>query len=192
MKRVVLLVALLCFALAPAYADSIQGTITFSGGVTLDTSSAGTATMVTGWFNTVVQSSSLSAPNPAVNSAVTFTGPWSFNAGQAGLWTVGGYTFDLTSSSITCQNNATFCPGALVVDGIGTISGNGYDPTTMTWHFTTQDPSSLQNDRNVFSFSAAQQAVPEPSSMMLLGAGLSGLVGLRRRRSNKVLVGRIR
>jgi hypothetical protein len=106
--------------------------------------------------------------------------PWSFSLGSSPLWTVNGYTFNLTSSHITCQNNAS-CPGDLIVDGIGIISGHNYDSTTMTWHFTTQDSPA----NNVFSFSAAstaQQTVPEPASILLLSAGLIGLGGLVRRR----------
>jgi hypothetical protein len=52
----------------------------------------------------------------------------------------------------------------------------------MTWHFTTQDPSSISGNQVIFSFSAAQQTVPEPASILLLSAGLIGLGGLVRRR----------
>jgi PEP-CTERM motif len=182
MKKVLLVLVLICLAMAPAFADTIRGTITFSGGMTLNTTSATTATAVNSWLTPVVTSSSLSSPNPAIGAAVTFTAPWSFNSGIASLWTVGGYTFNLTSSAISCQNNATFCPGSLIVDGIGMISGNGYSSNTMTWHFTTQDPSSISGNQVIFSFSAAQQTVPEPASILLLSAGLVGLGGLVRRR----------
>ena len=182
MKKVLLVLVLICLAMAPAFADTIKGTITFSGGITLNTSSATTATGVSGWLTPVVTSSSLSSPNPGIGDAVTFTAPWSFNSGSSPLWTVGGYTFTLTSSAISCQNIAPFCPGSLIVDGIGMISGNGYSSTVMTWHFTTQDPSSMSGGKNIFSFSAAQQAVPEPASILLLSAGLIGLGGLVRRR----------
>jgi PEP-CTERM motif len=182
MKKVLLALVLICLAMAPAFADTIRGTITFSGGMTLNTSSATTATAVSSWLTPVVTSSDLSSPSPAIGAAVTFTAPWSFNSGSSPLWTVGSYTFNLTSSHVTCQNNATFCPGSLIVDGIGTITANGYDSNTMTWHFTTQDPSSKSGDQVIFSFSAAQQTVPEPASILLLSAGLIGLGGLVRRR----------
>ena len=67
------------------------------------------------------------------------------------LWSVGGFTFNLTASSITQQGN-----GFLAVSGTGTISGNGFDPTPGTWRFSTQNPPA----NGVFSFSASTTATP--------------------------------
>jgi PEP-CTERM motif-containing protein len=110
--------------------------------------------------------------------AATFSAPWSFNSGVVpSFWSVDGFTFDLTSSSITNQTS-----GAVSVDAVGTISGHSFDSTPGTFHFTTQDPSAAEK----FSFSAAVTAVPEPATLMsfLSGSSLLGaFLFIRRRRA---------
>ena len=90
-----------------AQAAGITGDITFTGTVNLNTTSAGTATQVTAWHG-------LAAGNPQVQDVdgdfatfvtpgdgVTFVHLWSFNSGAIpSFWSVDGFTFDLTSSSI--------------------------------------------------------------------------------------------
>jgi VPDSG-CTERM motif len=161
-----------------AQATPITGNITFFGTVSLD-GNANTATMVTAYHGLG------GAGSPFVASAdgsftgldgfaATFTAPWSFNSGAvANFWSVGGFVFNLFSSSITVQAG-----GSLIVDGTGTITGNGLDATAGSWHFTTQNPSA----RGVFSFSAATGAVPDGgSAVALLGIAFLGLEGLRRK-----------
>jgi hypothetical protein len=102
---------------------------------------------------------------------------WAFNPSTptASLWSVGGFTFDLLSSTIVTQNAST-----LVIEGTGIVSGNGFDPTAMDWMFTTQ--SSGGRTRTTFSFSANGVAVPDGgSAVALLGIGLTGLEILRRK-----------
>src|ERR1035438_4367612 len=85
----------------------ISGNIGFIGGVTINSSSMGTATAVTGWVNPTVQNDfgTFSSPSPytvAPGAAVTFApGNWNFNTGVAinNFWSVGDYTFQLLSSS---------------------------------------------------------------------------------------------
>lgn len=167
-------VAALC---GSASAANINGGITFTGGVTLDTGSASTATQVLTWQNTEVESLDGDfAGFVAAGDAATFTAPWTFNSGaHAALWQVGGFTFDLIGSSIAFQGM-----GSVIVSGTGTISGNGFDPTDGVWRFTTQNPSA----DGIFSFSASVESVSVPDgglTIALLGAALSGLVFLRRR-----------
>jgi hypothetical protein len=170
-----------------AQGAEITGDITFTGTVALDTSSAGTATMVTAWSGL----STVPSPGlPQVQNAdgdlgtfatpghgVTFQAPWSFSSGAIpSFWSVDGFTFDLTSSSIISQTS-----GAVSVDAVGTISGNSFDPTPGLFHFTTQNPSAAEK----FSFSAAVSAVPEPATLRSLLSGsslLGGFLFMRRRR----------
>jgi PEP-CTERM motif len=165
----------------------INGTISFTGTVELDTSSASTATAVTAWHGLA------SGDLPQVENrdgdftafvnrgdGTTFHAPWSFNSLStiSGFWTVDGFTFDLLNSHITNQGGS---PGSgfVTVVGTGTVSGHGFDPTAGTWSFTTQDPSASSQ----FSFSAST-AVPEPGTLTLLAVGAGGLISSRKRRGN--------
>ena len=149
-----------------AKAAPIQGTIDFGGVVTFDTMSLATATRVNVWNSSFVlqDSGNFSSISPGTNA--TMAAPWIFNPSTAtpGLWSVGGFTFDLTSSVITTQN-ATF----LDIKGVGTISGNSFDPTPGTWSFTSSNANGT--DHATFSFQAQAAAVPEASSAVLFGIG---------------------
>lgn len=174
----VLLVVMVFLALpSRAMAIPITGNITISGGATLDGSLA-TANAVTSWVSPVVTSRTGSFAGIALLTPVTMTAPWVFDPGGAlaALWSVGGFTFNLASSTIAFQD-ATF----LSISGSGTITGPaGFDPTNGVFNFTTQFPDA----GGVFSFSAANNAVGVPdggSTIALLGMGLLGLSSLRRR-----------
>ena len=54
--------------------------------------------------------------------------PWIFHPSTAtpGLWSVGGFTFDLISATVVTQT-ATF----LNITGTGTVSGNGFEDTLL-------------------------------------------------------------
>lgn len=170
---------------APLSSDSA---ITFIGSVNLSPagSHAGNATGVTAWYSAF---SAMFSPQVggvdgdfvgfvAPGAFASFAGatPWSFNSGPlAAFWAVGGFTFDLISSSI---NNQTAT--SVSVSGTGTISGNGFDPTEGTWEFTTQNPGTGSPAR--FTFSAATGAVPEGgATLVLLGVALTGIEVLRRK-----------
>jgi hypothetical protein len=166
-------------------AGLITGNITFTGTVSLDTPSAGTATMVTAWSGLglgglpqVQDADGDFGTFVTAGDAVTFHAPWSFTSLTIpSFWSVDGFTFDLTSSSITNQTS-----GSVSVDAVGTISGNTFGPTPGTFHFTTQDPSAADK----FSFSGAASAVPEPATLrsLLSGSSLVGaLLFMRRRRA---------
>jgi hypothetical protein len=188
MKRKLLLVAAvaaICGVGGVAQAvssDPISGDITFAGGVTLNSSSAGAATEVLSWTGPggtglpQVISSSGSFSGIAGGTQASFTSPWFFNSTSPvnSLWSVGGFTFDLTSSHIVFQGGS---PSGVLVDGIGAVMGNGLAPEAMTWEFATGDPSA----DGVFSFQVADGAtgsstVPDGgTTAMLLGLGVLGL-----------------
>jgi hypothetical protein len=158
----------------------INGNITFTGTVSLNSSSTNTANMVTGWHGLGAGGLPQVASHDGDFSgfvtdgdAVTIAFPWSFNSGAVpNFWSVDGFVFNLTSSSITVQGS-----GSVAVSGTGTISGHGFDLTAGTWNFTTQNPSAHAR----FSFSSATGAVPDGgSAVALLGIALVGIEGLRR------------
>lgn len=179
--KVLTVAAAVCGVAGIAQAVPVTGDITFAGGVQLDTASAGTATEVLAWTGPggtgepIVISDDGSFSGIAPGTEVAFTAPWLFNSGAvAALWSVGGFTFDLTESHIVFQGGS---PAGVLVDGTGTVSGNGLDATSMTWSFTTQDPSAIGEDSSIFSFSAAGgTTVPDGgTTAMLLGLGVLGL-----------------
>jgi len=162
-------------------AVAIKGNITFTGTASLNANSANTATMVTGWHGFGLGGLPQVADHDGDfngfvtdGDAVTIAFPWSFNSGAVpNFWSVDGFVFNLTSSSIIAQGS-----GSVTVAGTGTISGNGFGPTFGRWNFTTQNPSA--NSR--FSFSAAGGAVPDGGSgVALLGIALTGVEVLRRK-----------
>jgi len=165
-----------------AQATAITGGIQFAGEVQFDTNSLATATKVVTWFDVFHNAGFSSVTSgtgdfagiaPGTSAAMA---QWTFNPSTPtpSLWSVGGFTFDLLSSTVVTQNAST-----LVITGTGIVSGNGFDPTAMDWSFTTQ--SSGGRTRTTFSFSANGVAVPDGgSAVMLLGAALSAL-GMARR-----------
>ena len=189
MKRKWLLiaaVAAVCGVGGIAQAVPISGNITFAGGVELNTSSAGTATEVLaftgpgGSGSPTVISSDGSFSSIAPGSTATFASDWFFNSGAvSSLWSVGGFTFDLTSSHIVFQGGS---PAIVGVDGIGAIMGNGESPEAMTWSFSTSDPGAAgTGGKLIFSFEVADgttgaATVPDGgTTAMLLGLGILAL-----------------
>lgn len=167
------------------YATPITGDIGFTGNAALDTSSAGTATEVTAWSDTAVSADSGSFAayiTVPPNVAATFNNSvaWKFNDPSTPInnfWQVGGFTFELLSSYIVAQP-----AGYVDVAGTGTVSGNGYTPTTMSWSFSVQDPSIAGANGPVWTFSASTSSIPDGgSTVMLLGLALSGAALLRRK-----------
>ena len=168
-----------------AQATSIQGTIEFAGSVHFDTNSLATAHRVVTWydinnnagFSSVAPSSTGDFSGILAGTQATMAQPWIFNPSTPtpGLWSVGGFTFDLLSSTVVTQN-AQF----LNISGTGIVSGNGFDPTGMEWSFTAQQSGGTP--RTIFSFSANGVAVPDGgSAVALLGLALVGIEVLRRK-----------
>jgi hypothetical protein len=166
----------------------IQGTINFAGAVRFDTHSLATATRVNTWFDSNGNAGFTSVTPGATGdfsgivagTQATMATPWIFNPSTStpGLWSVGGFTFDLLSSTVVTQN-ANF----LSIMGTGIISGNGFDPTAGTWAFTAQNSSGTP--KTIFSFSGDSSGgvgVPDGgSAVALLGIALIGIEALRRK-----------
>jgi hypothetical protein len=174
-----------------AHAARINGTIDFAGSVRFNSSALQTATHLQdatqvaqwrdvfgnlGFSNVAATSGDFSGI--ALGTQATMATPWIFSPSTAtpGLWSVGGFTFDLLSSTVVMQT-ATF----LNITGTGFISGNGFTSTAATWAFTVQNAG---GSHDFFSFSAnsATQGVPDGgSTVMLLGVALGALAMARRR-----------
>ena len=163
-----------------AQADQIKGAILIGGRVILD-APLGSATTVTTWFD-VFQTPGLSSvlatsddfSSVLLLSSATMATPWVFNPSTPtpGLWSVGGFTFDLTSATIVTQIS-----NFLNVEATGVIHGIGFDDTPGTFQFTVTG-SGVR-----LGFAALTTAVPTPdggATVMLLGAAL-GALGIARR-----------
>ncbi len=157
-----------------ALADPISGNVNFLGAAQLDTTNLATATQVVSAM-TFVGTADGDFSSLFFGQPVTFSSPWTFNSGaHAALWSVGGFTFDLSSSWIVTQDS-TF----LNVEGNGWITAADFDATPGTWSFTI--PGAAAN--GIFTFAAATHAVPDGgTTALLLGAGLLTVAALRRRR----------
>jgi hypothetical protein len=175
-----------------AQAAKINGTIDFAGSAQFDSSALQNVTQVVQWFDVF--------GNAGVTNVVSVTGdfsgiakgtqatmnPWTFlppPGGQPALWSVGGFTFNLLSSTVVTQS-ATF----LNIKGTGTITGNGFEDTTTAWAFTTQNAGG--GPGTVFSFSASvdpgvgvgTHGVPDRgSTVALLGISLWVIEFIRRK-----------
>src|SRR6266404_3993125 len=89
-----------------AQATPITGDITFGGVVTFDSVHLNLAKEVKAWNLAIVTSDSGSFSSIPILTNITMTAPWIFNPSTATipLWQVGGFTFDLTSSTIVSQS----------------------------------------------------------------------------------------
>jgi hypothetical protein len=162
-----------------AQAVEISGVIQFAGKAVLN-GPVGTATGVTSWSSSAPglvagQANVIDASGDfaaLAGTLATFGAPWSFNSGINPLWSVGGFVFNLTSSAITAQNTST-----VSASGSGIVTGNGFDPTAGTWYFSTQ-PGSINS---AFSFSASSEVPEGGSAVAMLGMGLLGIAGVRKK-----------
>jgi hypothetical protein len=161
---------------ATVQAVPITGNITMGGGASFDTSSVNTATTITAWVgpNTVRSFNGFAGVN--IGDVVVLTAPWTFvpSTPKAALWTVDGYTFDLTSSSVSQGG------GFINITGIGTISALNYDTTPFAWRFSSSDPGA--GSPLVWSWQGSTGEVPDGGmTVMLLGVALSSLGLIRRK-----------
>ena len=91
----------------------------------------------------------------------------SFSGPLVDFWTVGGFSFDMTSITVLPSNDPT---SFLALEGMGVIRAAGFQDTLGRWTFSGNGPS------GTFSWSAGSSAigVPEPMALALIGIGLVG------------------
>lgn len=187
MKNIIKLGVAAVIAVALSYTASavpITGNIGFSGTAVLDTGSVVTATKVVSWgTNTVgAESGTFALYNGGIpiGTQVTLAAPWNYSTGGAlaNFWQVGGFTFNLLSSTsaVFVLNGTTYLNIALV----GTVSGNGFTATAFTGSFSTQNPPA--DGVVTFTESLSFNSVPDGgTTVLLLGTALSGLALLKRK-----------
>jgi FG-GAP-like repeat len=167
MKKTILVVlamgALSCAVFSQqAQAAQITGTIRLVGGVHVDNNQLGLATRVVTWFDlqlnlghsTVLTGDGDFSSIAPGTQADMFNG-WVFNPSTptAGVWSVGGFVFDLASATVVSQSNFF-----LNVRAQGTISGNGFDEAAGTFSFTIANSDGHPHVR--FAFAAEFSVLP--------------------------------
>jgi VPDSG-CTERM motif len=180
--------ALTALSTQEAQAAKINGRIDFAGSVLFDSSALQNVTQVVEWrdifgnagFSNVAAFNGSFVGFVNLGDQATMATPWTFlppPGGQPALWSVGGFTFDLTSATVVTQN-ATF----LNISGVGTVSGNGFEDTTARWAFTVQNAGGGTGDFFSFSGNVSTQGVPDGgSAVALLGIGLGVVEFIRRK-----------
>lgn len=156
-------------------AAPITGNIGFSGSFQLNSGSVATATTAIHWFGMAVtlgNTTSGSFTNVPGGTSVTLASPWSFTSGPiANFWSVGGFTFNLTSSSYSVVGSGPF--HFLNASFTGTVSAAGFDTTPCSGTLGTQDPPA--NGITTFTCVLSFNAQPPPPNLIIVTNGPSSL-----------------
>ena len=174
-KFKILLMACLLAVTGSASAVPITGSLgftgayTIAGGTSLDNLTGinitGNSATVTGVVGGTFAAAGISVGQTAFYNNFTLGGS------TTNLWSIGGFSFDLTSMVINYQATNLL---ALSGSGIITSTNSNLDPTSGGWTFTANSGGG--------NFTFSSSTVPEPTTAMLLGIGLLGVGALRKLR----------
>jgi hypothetical protein len=188
MKNITKILAVAVAAVAisqSAHATAITGGIALSGSaVVLNGSTVQTSSEVLSWGP--VTAASGTGSFSGVSGATTMGAvPWLFNAAESSFWSVGGFTFNLTTAIPQTPQFEVGSPGyySETIFLAGTVSGNSYNPTAFSGSFSIQDPATGSSGNGyTFSGSFTFFAAPDGgTTALMLGSALSGLALIRRK-----------
>jgi VPDSG-CTERM motif len=184
-----------CFGIVASQAIPINGSISFTGGATLN-DALGSATGFTAFDNVAVLGGFETGDYTALNGGGNFGGTLVFNTFNFGsnildpnpvtLWTVtaGGVTYSFSAASVSIVSQDS---NFLNLSGTGTasISGGTYDPTAGTWSITgtAQGEKTLTfSASTIVAGSSGGGGVPDGgTTVLMLGAAFSTLALLKKK-----------
>jgi hypothetical protein len=170
---------------SPAQAVPITGEIHFAG-LWAPTGGSGTATATGISFSPAPSPFQVILAGTGTYTGLTGTGNLfndftftPFGGSVAPLWSVTSglvtYSFELTAVSPLYQNATQ-----LGLHGSGILRATGFDDTPADWDFSGNAGGTR------FSFSADNVAVPEPTTVGLLGLGLVGLTAAGTKQARRI------
>ena len=169
-----------------AQAAKITGRLDIAGSALFDSSALQSVTQVVTWrdifgnlgFSNVASVTGSYVGLVGLGDEVTMATPWIFtpSTNTPGLWSVDGFTFNLTSATVVMQT-ATF----LNITGVGTVSGNGFTITNARWAFSVQNAGGGTGDFFSFSANTASTVPDGGSAVALLGISLVAIEFVRRK-----------